>query len=134
MTRGRLTAAEIQRGLVLYLDPETLLVKGAVCTSPRKKQVVGKHRFVVVSAENGDITLMPLYSRSSGERIEIPKFGRRGHPQWTQGEAFAYPRQIWRADAATIVAAFYAAGDLSTSGTRSTVLEAYIPEPHIVAT
>ncbi len=119
---------EIDRGLVLHLDPSTLKNAGAtICCCDESREVKGTHFFLClgVDATHGD--WLPLYSEDGVGRLRITKAGKYGHPKWTRSDSFYHPNQIWTVTHGGVVEAAIGGSDLSMPGQRNGVLEDAIP-------
>lgn len=115
---------EIQRGLVLHLQPEILgASQTTTCSVSAELAVQGGHFFVCLSvADSGRSRWLPVYSDNrNSDRVEIPQESRFGYYKWTKGPCFYHPAQIWEADYAVVDAA--ARGDRSRNGSRNSVFE-----------
>ncbi len=98
-------ADEIQPGLVLHLDPATLIAAGATASCPADKRVVGGHFFVcVTTAKDGSSTWIPTYSNRAIGNVEIPSAAKSGHIKWTGTPSYYSPHQVWTVPTAAAVA------------------------------
>lgn len=119
--------AEIQRGLVLHLDPDRLLNEGATCTVNAFDRVQGQHFFLCLSVTREQSDWTPLFTNATADRIALPTAGRYGHPKWQAGVFHFYPGQIWSASAQGLANAAARAHDKSRSGSRNGIDPARIP-------
>jgi hypothetical protein len=121
-----MTAPEITPGLVLHLDPDTLLALGADCTSLSDIRVRGPHFFLCLSVSGAVSRWIPLYSRAGPGRVELAGH-RVGHPKWTTQSAYFHPGQVWTASHQAVVNASVAGGDLSSRVRRNMLDGSAVP-------
>lgn len=123
-----ITSDEIDRGLVLHMDPAVLLANGAKVKCPVPSRIVTSGHFFLclgVDATHGDWA--PLYSKNGPGRAEIPASGKQGYVKWTGAPSYYHSDQIWTVSHTGAVAAAGVGGDMSKRGNRNTVDEAAIP-------
>lgn len=127
MVDDKALAVELAVGYVIQLCPKQLLGLGAKPTGPAERWVVDFHSFVVIQADAKRCRLLPLYSNTGPERVEIGLAGRSGHPYWTGGTWHYHPAQTWTASRQAIARAAAAAHDPSRPGFRNVLAAAYVP-------
>ena len=114
---------EIDRGLVLHLDPDELEACGATYTCLGEFRVRGRHFFLCVGANDDCGLWVPMYTNAGVERKELNSAGRSGHPKWTQGRFHYHPAQLWSATHNAVLRAAHASGDLSAPQNRNRLTE-----------
>ena len=122
-----ITAADITAGLVVHLDPSTLLQHAATPSPAAARVVIGAHFFLCYAADPDRSWWTPLYTKRSKKRIELSRWGRSGHEKFT-GERFEYdPEQTWVATPEAIMLAARAGRDRSRIGLRNRVAVDQLP-------
>ena len=121
-------AKEIAPGLVLHLDPDTLLEHEATVTGRPECRVQGRHSFLCVEVTGDDSQWCPLFSRPGPNRVELPRSGRRGHRAWVEGTSHLHPSQVWTVSTDAVVAAAKNGGDKSTPRQRNWLDENDLPD------
>ncbi|MDD5556558.1 MAG: hypothetical protein PHN82_04815 [bacterium] len=115
-----ISADEIKEGLVLFLDPEILIAKGATCSVPDNYRARKSRPFLCIDADSSSGTCIPLYSSDAKGRGPIEEDSKEGDDIWIVSDSYYDTRQQWNAVAhETIIAA--ARGDQSTTDLRNTV-------------
>jgi len=114
---------QIDRGLVLHLDPDELEALGATYTCPADFRVKGGHFFLCISANDDCGLWVPMYTNAGVGRRELNSAGRSGHPKWTQGKFHFHPAQLWSATHHAVLRAGCAGSDLSTPENRNRLTE-----------
>lgn len=117
---------EVRPGLALFLDPKILAEHGAISSVDDDKRTEGPHPFLCVSCKPTLSFWVVLHSRPSSRRLELPKEGRHGAPNWMANSHYFHPDQIWVVPYAAIPPA--AANDLSKFTNRNTISDNFIPK------
>ena len=119
--------AEIVPGIVLHLDPDTLVSDGAECTCTEAQRVRGCHFFLCVRATGEHSRWLPLYSRAGLNRVQLSQRGRSGHPKWMAFECYYHTGQVWCATHKAIAAATLAGQDRSERQRRNRIAIGFLP-------
>jgi len=119
---------EINRGLVLHLDPDVLVGFGATYSCDDTRRVTSGHFFLCLRVVGETGEWLPLYTKPGPGRIGILEDGRSGHPKWTDGDCYYHPEQVWAASHAAVVNAAQAGHDKSEPEHRNSLAEGHIPE------
>lgn len=113
-------------GLVLHLDPDTLLDHEATCSSPHPYRVNAPHFFVCVDVRGIDSACwVPLFSNPGPGRRRVPGGGRDGHPKWVDSIVHWHKWQMWCASNTSVRRAAADGWDQSRPGSRNTLPAEY---------
>jgi len=123
----KVSAEEIQPGLVLHLDPDKLVEHGATFTCAEDRRVRGGHFFICISVNSDGVEWLPVYSKAGVDREALGKAGRTGHSKWTEAECHYHGEQLWIAGHAAIVAAAESGRDMSRPGARNMLATEFLP-------
>ena len=123
-----LSESEIDRGLVLHLDPDALEEAGGTYTCSPDRRVRGGHFFLCVGADDELGDWLPIYSRDGVGREPLSASGRYGHPKWTEAACYYHVEQVWTAPHDAVVYAADVGNDMSRSGSRNGMTDNNIPE------
>ncbi len=115
-------------GLILHLDPDTLLKNGATYTCEADLAVKDHHFFVCIAADPKGGVWVPIYSVGGAGRVEIKAENKQGHAKVTSGSSYYHPAQAWRASHKAVQLAARAAKDQSTPKEPNMVLAAHVPK------
>lgn len=111
-----ITPLEIERGLVMRLDPVKLREHGAVPDRPPARAVTGCHYFVCVCRAGPWSVWVPAFSRHLPGRIKLGY--KAGSRDWTGQDSFVDLEQMWIAPDAAL--SFASAGvDRTVRGNRN---------------
>jgi hypothetical protein len=113
--------AEIAVGLVLHLDSDVLVAKGATHSCSEAMRVRGGHFFACV--EHDPKTKrgkwVPFYSDGGTDRIEVSVGDRSGHGKWTEPTCHFFTGQWWDVPDSVVELAARAGRDASRQGGRN---------------
>lgn len=118
---------DIEKGIVLHLDPSRLLAKGGKPSGPPATWVVDWHFFLCIEAGPKRGRWTPLFSKGGPPRIAIGPEGRSGHEKWTGGAWHYHPAQVWTASHHAVMEAAHAGKDQSLKGHRNSLDVAQVP-------
>ncbi len=119
---------EIRPGIVLHLDPETLLAQGAIYSCDDDRRVIGCHFFLCIEVTGECGRWLPLYSRDGFGRVRLSQLGRSGHSKWVTSECHFHEDQVWRATHQAVVAAARVGHDFSEPGRRNRIAVESLPD------
>lgn len=122
-----ITEAELIPGLVMHLDPDTLLAQGGTYSCSDDQRVRGGHFFLCLSVQGSLGCWLPLYSNPGVGRTQLTADGRSGHPKWTSGTFYWHQDQVWTAMYSAVVAAAAAGRDMSRAGSRNELDKLHLP-------
>lgn len=125
-----ITEAELVPGIVLHLDPETLMAERGSYTCSDEVRVQGGHFFVCLSMDGDVGSWLPLYSKPGVGRVKLTSDGRTGHPKWTDAPNYWHRDQVWTAPSSAVIAAAAAGGDMSRAGSRNLLDPHLLPAVH----
>lgn len=119
-----LAVKEIRPGLVLFLDPETLLALSACCDASLNHLVRTPHYFLCFQRNDTHGVWAPCSTKPAENREPIAQCEKRGHTHWKQGTSYCDIRQDWLIPHSVAVAAATTARDASQRGIRNAVTSA----------
>lgn len=113
---------ELEAGLVLFLEPTVLQLRGASnSVEYRSYEVAGTHPFLCCRKLDDVGLWMPIFSRPGADRILIPRDEKRGHAQWRARRSYFHPGQRWTIRTSIVLEAAEAAREKSSPGFRNRV-------------
>lgn len=110
---------EIERGLIVHLDPKVLAGGGSEATVKTGHAVKDPHYFLVLSVDSNESNCiaMPLFSESGRDRELLDENLKSGCPKNWKGQAsYIFRWQVWRIPLTSIEAA--SGADESEATTR----------------
>lgn len=83
-------------GLVLRLDPKTLMAQGATYTGMDDAELSPQQYFVCIESTPRDALWVPLFAASGPGRKGILPAAKSGHDRWSRYSSFYDPAQVCR--------------------------------------
>ena len=114
----------IKPGIVVHMDPETLLAGGSTTTAPDGVRVKDVHYFICLDRTEAWAKWIPCFTDNGPERQAIQQQEKTGHPGWTQGGSYYHPAQLWDAPHEAAIEAAKVGNDLSKPNARNGVTDA----------
>lgn len=83
-------------GLVLRLDPKTLMAQGATYTGKDDEELSPQQYFVCIETTPRDALWVPLFAAAGPGRKGILPTAKSGHHRWSRYSSFYDPAQVCR--------------------------------------
>lgn len=115
-------------GLVLRLDPKTLVQHGATYTGRDDEELTPQQYFVCVDSNAKDALWVPLFAAPGPGRKGIAETAKSGHGRWTKYSSFYDASQVCRFGHKAAQRAAEVAYDESTPKAPNRIAAGHVPQ------